>query len=225
MIICTLIGILISVVVIISLMQKYYPDHPNFPDTLKDWKFLPIYFRSLDPYDKFIMNYLCCVDCCSKVVQNQNNQDEVIVRNDDLNVQHASRRVIRFSESLETDEPQRNVEKDCDDIIIEKIEEKEETSAPKKHIKFCLDNLKHDGDSFKEIKEEQDEEEEEKEISIKNENETVSVKDSSDTTNKDEKQSTVVIENEEIIGESKKMHPIKSKKTYFINKSFETEKF
>jgi hypothetical protein len=225
MVVSALVGILITLVAVISLMQKYYPDHRNFPEILKDWKFLPIYFRSLEPYDKFIMNYLCCVDCCSKVVQNKNYQEEVIITNHDLNSQPVSRRVIRFSESLDTDEQMRNVEKDCDDVIvIEKIEEKEEP-ASKKHIKFSLDNIKNDND-LTEIKEE---EEEEKEINIKNDDETISAENSSNFDETNEKKSIIVGKTEENIVEdaqkSKRMHTIKLKKVYFTNASFESEQF
>jgi hypothetical protein len=53
-------------VVVVKFMQHKHPEH--LPEKLKDWKFLPIWFRSLKPYDSFIRQYLCCFKCCRKLV-------------------------------------------------------------------------------------------------------------------------------------------------------------
>ncbi len=46
-------------------MQHKLPE--RLPKKLQDWKFLPIWLRSLKPYDSFIRKNLCCLKCCRKL--------------------------------------------------------------------------------------------------------------------------------------------------------------
>lgn len=42
--------------------------HPTYlPTILKDWEFLPVWFRSLRPYDEIIVKYLLCFKCCKSL--------------------------------------------------------------------------------------------------------------------------------------------------------------
>ena len=54
----SIILILCGIILIINVLQnKTVNILPNF---LKTWNFLPIYFRSLEPYDKFMIKYILC---------------------------------------------------------------------------------------------------------------------------------------------------------------------
>ncbi len=63
-----------------NILQK---NKPNFlPKVLKNWEFLPIWFRSLEPYDKKIFSKMTCFNklkCCRKKVRpNEKNLDPII---------------------------------------------------------------------------------------------------------------------------------------------------
>jgi len=57
----------------ISTLQRKYPSW--LPKSMRTWDFLPVYLRSLAPYDKFFTKYLLC--CCSSLKQDQEAQQEV----------------------------------------------------------------------------------------------------------------------------------------------------
>nr|XP_002121031.1 sodium-dependent phosphate transport protein 2B-like [Ciona intestinalis] len=49
-------------VVITNIMQTHKPQW--LPEILRNWLFLPVWMRSLQPYDKFFSKYLLCRCCC-----------------------------------------------------------------------------------------------------------------------------------------------------------------
>merc|ERR1712142_692272 len=57
----------------ISTLQRKYPS--CLPKGMRTWDFLPVYLRSLAPYDKFFTKYLLC--CCSSMKQDQEAQNAV----------------------------------------------------------------------------------------------------------------------------------------------------
>lgn len=50
------------VIIIIKILQNKKPE--ALPEVLRNWKFLPVYFRSLAPYDRIIMKLCGCCKCC-----------------------------------------------------------------------------------------------------------------------------------------------------------------
>jgi hypothetical protein len=73
-----LIAIIALLVLIISInyLQNNYVDY--LPEIFHTWDFLPIYFRSLKPYDDFIVKYLCSGQMCKKIIEESKNNDKVI---------------------------------------------------------------------------------------------------------------------------------------------------
>ena len=63
-----LISILLLIIAILAInyLQNNYID--TLPNKLKTWEFLPIYLRSLKPYDDLIVKYLCFGNLCSKII-------------------------------------------------------------------------------------------------------------------------------------------------------------
>ena len=57
--------LLIFAVLIIGFMQQKHPK--LLPHFLKDWTFLPLPLRSLEPYDKLVVHYLFGFKCCRKL--------------------------------------------------------------------------------------------------------------------------------------------------------------
>lgn len=53
--------------IILNVLQKKFPQ--ILPESLRSWNFLPIYLRSLEPYDNFIRKYLMCSDCCQRIYE------------------------------------------------------------------------------------------------------------------------------------------------------------
>jgi hypothetical protein len=104
--ILVLISLPVSALIVINIAQKYCLE--RLPEYLRTWDFLPLPLRSLEPYDKFIVNYLCCLDCCQNIVSNKSEIIENVefVRSN-MQRHHKTentRRVIRFSETIENDE-------------------------------------------------------------------------------------------------------------------------
>ena len=58
------VGILAISIVIIKILQNKAPQ--VLPVILRDWKFLPLGFRSLEPYDRIVMKFCGCCKCCDK---------------------------------------------------------------------------------------------------------------------------------------------------------------
>ena len=80
-------GILIVVrlfaafVVIVKILQAKKPE--VLPGILRDWKFLPIYFRSLEPYDRVIIKLFGWCRCCKK--KNDEEKGNALEEVTDLN--------------------------------------------------------------------------------------------------------------------------------------------
>lgn len=67
---------LITAVLLINYLQNNHLD--ALPDKLKTWNFLPIYLRSLKPYDELIVSYLCFGNICKKIVETSSQEDKNI---------------------------------------------------------------------------------------------------------------------------------------------------
>nr|CAB3266229.1 sodium-dependent phosphate transport protein 2B-like [Phallusia mammillata] len=82
-----LVGIIVLFVVVVKVLQAYRPQ--SLPVILQNWKFLPIFMRSLDPYDKVFT--ICCARCdqcrrcCGSHSENQSEgevyENSVVVPN------------------------------------------------------------------------------------------------------------------------------------------------
>ena len=59
--------ILITTVIVINILQDKKPS--LLPSILQNWNFLPIYFRSLDPYDNVFNHLLCCFNLSIRKVK------------------------------------------------------------------------------------------------------------------------------------------------------------
>ena len=64
---------LVAIVLLINFLQNKYPN--ILVKKLRSWNFLPVYLRSLKPYDEMIKNYLCCMNCCKKIRINFNQEN------------------------------------------------------------------------------------------------------------------------------------------------------
>ena len=45
---------------------------------MRTWHFLPEFLRSLRPYDRFLMSYICVCNCCSGLRVHPNQDDEMV---------------------------------------------------------------------------------------------------------------------------------------------------
>ena len=65
------VGMIVLFIVVVKILQAKKPEW--LPRKLRNWKFLPIYFRSLQPYDRVIMKCFGCCKCC----RNDRNTEEL----------------------------------------------------------------------------------------------------------------------------------------------------
>lgn len=81
-------GAIVLSITVISLLQKYKPNW--LPSTLRSWKWLPLFLRSLEPYDRVITKiFVCkCCTCCKKeeepVVEKLNGTDNPAMELDNI---------------------------------------------------------------------------------------------------------------------------------------------
>lgn len=79
------IGVILLLIFIIKLMQKKCPGY--LPKKLRNWKWLPVWMRSLEPMDRGLMaitgNCCCCrkLGCCKAFVDETEDIDHVELRN------------------------------------------------------------------------------------------------------------------------------------------------
>lgn len=73
------VGIVVFFVIValfIALITKIQRIKPKWlPTKYRSWKFLPLWMRSLKPYDKFFTKYLLCCKCCK--VENDQDSDDI----------------------------------------------------------------------------------------------------------------------------------------------------
>ena len=65
-------GIVVILILSISILQNKKPT--ILPKVLKNWKFLPLHLRSLEPYDAFVVKYLIC---CKKLKSSHESQSDI----------------------------------------------------------------------------------------------------------------------------------------------------
>jgi sodium-dependent phosphate cotransporter len=58
------IACLLTLVVIINVLQAHIPNY--LPALIRDWSFLPLWMRSLDPMDSVLRKMTCNFFCCSQ---------------------------------------------------------------------------------------------------------------------------------------------------------------
>ena len=68
--------LIVIFIIAVNLLQTHRPQW--LPKTLRTWKFLPVWMRSLQPYDKFFTKYLLCTCCCKGAVEAMNEKDNDI---------------------------------------------------------------------------------------------------------------------------------------------------
>jgi len=68
--------VIVIFIIAVNLLQNHRPQW--LPKTLRTWKFLPVWMRSLQPYDKFFTKYLLCTCCCKGAVEAMNEKDNDI---------------------------------------------------------------------------------------------------------------------------------------------------
>ncbi|ODM97835.1 Sodium-dependent phosphate transport protein 2A [Orchesella cincta] len=77
------IGISILLVILLNLLQNCKPH--ALPDQLRTWNFLPIWLRSLEPYDRIVNQVVqffartCCASCCKTAAPQQYQLQTVLV--------------------------------------------------------------------------------------------------------------------------------------------------
>ncbi len=64
-------------VTLINLLREKYPS--ILPDFLKTWKWLPVWLRSLEPYDKLFSQMSCCKGKCAKGDKAGNIGEQVVM--------------------------------------------------------------------------------------------------------------------------------------------------
>jgi len=72
--------VLIVFIAVVNVIQKRKPSF--LPKKLRTWEFLPIWLRSLEPYDKKIVSKLhCCskLKCCRNKIKATENRLEPII--------------------------------------------------------------------------------------------------------------------------------------------------
>ena len=71
------VGVIVLFIVVVKILQAKKPQW--LPRVLRDWKFLPIYFRSLAPYDRVIMKCFGCCKCCRNdlKMEEKNKMEEI----------------------------------------------------------------------------------------------------------------------------------------------------
>lgn len=72
--------IIVVAVVIINIFQMYCPF--MLPPVMRNWLWLPVFFRSLEPYDRHFMKF----PCCNKVEQRKKDTCNVIIESDSVTV-------------------------------------------------------------------------------------------------------------------------------------------
>jgi hypothetical protein len=53
-----LLAFFILCIIVINIAQKYFPSW--LPKVLRTWEFMPLFMRSLKPYDEILMKIRCC---------------------------------------------------------------------------------------------------------------------------------------------------------------------
>uniref|UniRef100_A0A1I7ZNH0 DUF4870 domain-containing protein n=2 Tax=Steinernema glaseri TaxID=37863 RepID=A0A1I7ZNH0_9BILA len=65
---------LLAFVGFVTVLQRKAPK--CLPTALRDWTFLPIYLRSLDPYDEYMERLGFCMPCCRTCCQGRPRESE-----------------------------------------------------------------------------------------------------------------------------------------------------
>ena len=72
--------LVILFVLVVNYLQSKVPITIDLPIWLKTWNFLPLPLRSLEPYDRFIMRFLCkCLYKHPKVIPEKPNLHDLDV--------------------------------------------------------------------------------------------------------------------------------------------------
>lgn len=75
---------LVSILVLIAVVNYMQANHfESLPPLLKTWEFLPLFMRSLKPYDDFIVKYLCFGRMCKKIIATTNDKPIFSNKNDE----------------------------------------------------------------------------------------------------------------------------------------------
>ena len=79
---CVLVPIMV-LLLFIALINVLQNKRPSFlPPFLRDWAFLPLPLRSLEPYDRLMLAAPCCASCRDAPEEPQNPSGVVVVSNE-----------------------------------------------------------------------------------------------------------------------------------------------
>ncbi|KAF2353636.1 hypothetical protein FHG87_015609 [Trinorchestia longiramus] len=71
----SVIGPIIILCVIIGIINFIQNKRPSLlPEFLRDWEFMPLPLRSLEPYDKAATSFPCCKSCRNEATEEKNEQ-------------------------------------------------------------------------------------------------------------------------------------------------------
>lgn len=71
------VAVIIIFVVVVNILQNQRPNW--LPAVLRSWDFLPLFMRSLQPYDRVFTKYLLCCKCCNKQAPTEDGDQSVII--------------------------------------------------------------------------------------------------------------------------------------------------
>lgn len=74
-----IVALIIILTIILNQLQRRCPQ--RLPSQLQTWEFLPLWMRSLQPYDEFFLKYLCR---CSRFQPLDPNDDAICIENKDF---------------------------------------------------------------------------------------------------------------------------------------------
>ena len=87
-------SVLAAVILINYLQIKHIESLPMY---LRSWDYLPLYLRSLQPYDDFIVKYLYFSKLCKKISETSNQNNNSLIKSNDVSENKNDSKVVVFN--------------------------------------------------------------------------------------------------------------------------------